>query len=68
MRLYELNSNYWHNFNECEKRIYDLIISMEKEISMENLMDIFNSYFDLSLMKEDLSEKVNLLKNNISMD
>ena len=28
---------------------------------MENLLDIFNSYFDLSLMKEDLSEKVNLL-------
>ena len=60
MRLYELNSNYWHNFNECEKRIYELIISMEKELSMDNLLDIFNSYFDLNLMKDELSGKVNL--------
>jgi hypothetical protein len=41
---------------------------MEKEISMDNLLDIFNSYFDLNLMKEELSDKVNLLKNNASMD
>jgi hypothetical protein len=41
---------------------------MEKDISMDNLLDIFNSYFDLNLMKEDLSEKVNLLNNNLSMD
>lgn len=68
LRLFELNYNYWHNFNECEKRIYDLIIQMEKEISMDNLLDIFNSYFDLNLMKEELSDKVNLLKNNASMD
>jgi hypothetical protein len=41
---------------------------MEKDISMDNLLDIFNSYFDLNLMKEDMSEKVNLMNNNLSMD
>lgn len=33
---------------------------MEKEISMDNLLDIFNSYFDLNLIKENISGNVNL--------
>ena len=30
-RLYELNHVYWHEFTECERRIYELLIELEKE-------------------------------------
>ena len=42
-QLFELNMNYWQNFSECEKRIYELIVLADKEIGHETMMNIFNS-------------------------
>jgi len=42
-QLFELNMNYWQNFSECEKRIYELIVLADKEIGHETMMNIFTS-------------------------
>jgi len=43
--------NYWQNFSECEKRVYEWLVLAEKDISHETLLNIFESVFDLNPLK-----------------
>lgn len=45
--------NYWLNFSECEKKIYEQIVLAEKEVTHEVLMNIFNSNFDINKSKKE---------------
>ena len=56
-RLYELNMNYWQNFSECEKKIYELIVLAEKDVTHETIMGIFNANFDITKSKNELLPK-----------
>ena len=45
--------NYWLNFSECEKKMYELIVLAEKDITHEVLMNIFNANFDINKSKNE---------------
>lgn len=62
-RLFELNNNYWHSLTECEKRMYEVLVDTEKEVTLDVLVNILNANFDLNAqLAANSSDKVNLSK------
>lgn len=59
--LYEANNVYWHEFSECERRIYELIISLEKDYGVDQVNAIVASVFDVNAQQAGQSGLV-LLK------
>jgi hypothetical protein len=45
--------NYWQTFSENEKKMYEMLVKIEKESSFETIQAIYDSLFDLDFKKSN---------------